>query len=127
VRPSRLGPWAAPLMGMAFAFGWTPCIGPALAAVLSLAADGHTLVRGEAMLVAYSLGLGVPFVASGLALGRVAAVAGFARRHARVISVVSGLVLAALGLLLLTDRLHVLSTWASDLLDAIGLGGLSTI
>ena len=127
VRPSRLGPWAAPVMGMAFAFGWTPCIGPALAAVLSLAADGHTLVRGEAMLVAYSLGLGVPFVVSGLAFGRITAVAGFARRHGRVINVVSGLLLAALGALLLTDNLHVLSTWFSDVLDAIGLGRLSTV
>lgn len=127
VRPSQLGPWAAPVMGMAFAFGWTPCIGPALAAVLSLAADGHTLARGEAMLVAYSLGLGVPFIVSGLALGRLAGVAGFARRHARVINVASGLVLAALGALLLTDYLHVLSTWFGDLLHAVGLGSLSTV
>jgi cytochrome c-type biogenesis protein len=70
VRPSRLGEWAAPLMGMAFAFGWTPCIGPALAAVLTLASESQTLGRGEIMLVAYSLGLGVPFVVAGVAFGR---------------------------------------------------------
>ncbi len=58
VAPSRLGEWAAPVMGMAFAFGWTPCIGPVLAAVLALSSDSHTLGRGEAMLVAYSLGTG---------------------------------------------------------------------
>ena len=62
VRPSRLGPWAAPVMGMTFAFGWTPCITPVLAAVLGLASSGGTLARGEEMLVAYSFGLGVPFV-----------------------------------------------------------------
>ena len=56
-------------MGMAFAFGWTPCIGPALAAVLTLAGQGHTLSRGIAMLLAYSLGLGVPFVARDRVLG----------------------------------------------------------
>ncbi len=60
VQPSRLGPWVAPVMGMTFAFGWTPCITPVLAAVLGLASSGGTLARGEEMLVAYSLGLGVP-------------------------------------------------------------------
>jgi cytochrome c-type biogenesis protein len=126
VAPSRLGEWAAPVMGMAFAFGWTPCIGPVLAAVLSLASDSHTLGRGEAMLVAYSLGLGVPFVVAGLAFGRLTGVFRFARAHLRTINVVSGLLLAGLGVLLLTDNLHVLSTWFSDGLDALGLGRLST-
>jgi cytochrome c-type biogenesis protein len=127
VAPSRLGLYAAPVMGMAFAFGWTPCIGPALAAVLSLASDTHTLGRGEAMLVAYSLGLGLPFVLAGVAFGRVTPVLTFVRRHLRVINLVSGLLLAALGVLLLTDNLHVLSTWASDLLNAVGLGRLRTV
>jgi cytochrome c-type biogenesis protein len=126
VAPSQLGEWAAPVMGMAFAFGWTPCIGPVLAAVLSLASDTHTLGRGEAMLVAYSLGLGVPFVVAGLAFGRLTGVFSFARAHLRVINVVSGLLLAAMGVLLLTDNLHVLSTWFSDVLNALGLARLST-
>ncbi len=127
VAPSRLGIWAAPVMGMAFAFGWTPCIGPALAAVLSLASDTHTLGRGEAMLVAYSLGLGVPFVAAGVAFGRLTGVLGWARTHVRAINVVSGLVLSALGVLLLSGDLHVLSTWAGSVLDHIGLRRLSTV
>ncbi|MHB1533737.1 MAG: cytochrome c biogenesis CcdA family protein [Acidimicrobiales bacterium] len=126
VRPSRLGEWAAPVMGMAFAFGWTPCIGPALAAVLSLASATQTLGRGELMLVFYSLGLGVPFVATGVAFARMTAVLSFTRRHVRAINAVSGLVLAGLGVLLLTDSLHVLSTWSDDLLKALGLGRLST-
>jgi cytochrome c-type biogenesis protein len=127
VAPSRLGEWAAPVMGMAFAFGWTPCIGPVLAAVLALSSDSHTLGRGEAMLVAYSLGLGVPFVLAGVAFGRLTGVLTFARAHARVINLVSGLLLAALGVLLLTDNLHILSTWFSDALRALGLGRLSTV
>jgi cytochrome c-type biogenesis protein len=114
-------------MGMAFAFGWTPCIGPVLAAVLSLASDAHTLGRGEAMLVAYSLGLGVPFVVAGLAFGRLTGVLAFARAHLRLINLVSGVLLAGLGVLLLTDNLHVLSTWFSDMLSALGLGRLSTV
>ena len=90
VTPSQLGEWAAPVMGMAFAFGWTPCIGPILAAVLSLASDAHTLGRGEAMLVAYSLGLGVPFIVAGVAFGRLTGVLAFAGRHYRGINMVAG-------------------------------------
>jgi cytochrome c-type biogenesis protein len=127
VRPSRLGPWAAPVMGMAFAFGWTPCIGPALAAVISLASSSHTLGRGECMLVAFSLGLGVPFVALGVAFGRLAGVLGFVRRHVRIINLGSGLVLAALGVLLLTDSVDVVSTFCSHVLDDIGLDRLATV
>jgi cytochrome c-type biogenesis protein len=127
VAPSRLGPWAAPVMGMAFAFGWTPCIGPVLAAVLGLASDAHTLGRGEAMLVAYSLGLGVPFVAAGMAFGRLAGVLTFVKANLRVINIVSGLLLAGLGVLLVTDKLYLLSTWFSDVLNAVGLGSLSTV
>jgi cytochrome c-type biogenesis protein len=127
VRPSQLGPWAAPVMGMAFAFGWTPCIGPALAAVISLASSSHTLGRGELMLVAFSLGLGVPFVALGVAFGRLAGILGVFRRHARVINLVSGLVLAALGVLLLTDSVDVVSTFFSRLLDDLGLDRLATV
>ena len=127
VAPSRLGPWAAPVMGMAFAFGWTPCIGPALAAVISLASSSHTLGRGELMLVAFSLGLGVPFVALGVAFGRLAGVLGFVRRHVRGINLVAGLVLAALGVLLLTDSVSVVSTFFSHILDDLGLDRLATV
>ena len=127
VSPSRYGEWAAPVMGMAFAFGWTPCIGPILGAVLTLASDSRTLGRGEAMLVAYSFGLGVPFIAAGVAFGRLTGVLTFARTHLRVINLVSGLLLAGLGVLLLTGNLHVLSTGFSDILQALGLGRLATV
>jgi cytochrome c-type biogenesis protein len=126
VRPSALGPWAAPLMGMTFAFGWTPCISPVLAAVLGLASSGGTLARGEAMLVAYSLGLGVPFILTGLAFGRLSGALSFARRHSRVMSGASGLVLAALGVLIITGEVGVVSSWSSSLLHDVGLGSLAT-
>jgi cytochrome c-type biogenesis protein len=127
VLPSQLGEWAAPVMGMAFAFGWTPCIGPALAAVISLASDTHTIWRGEAMLVAFSLGLGVPFIIAGVAFGRLTGVLVFARSHVRAINLVSGLLLAGLGVLLLTGSVHTLSTWATTVLDHLGLSRLSTV
>jgi len=125
--PSKLGPWAAPLMGMTFAFGWTPCITPVLAAVLGLASSGGTLARGEAMLVAYSLGLGVPFVVTGLALGRLAGALDVARRHSRTISLGSGLVLAALGVLILTGEVGVVSSWSQTVLHHLGLGSLTSV
>lgn len=127
VLPSRLGPWAAPVMGMAFAFGWTPCIGPALGAVLALASSGTTLARGEIMLLAYSLGLGVPFVALGVAFGRISGALRWIRQHLRAVNLVSGLALSALGVLLVTGDLHVLSTFFSNLLDHLGLSRLSTV
>ena len=79
--PSTLGAWAAPVMGMAFAFAWTPCIGPVLGAVLGLAAARATLAGGVLLLFAYSLGLGVPFVVTGLAFGRLTALFARARRR----------------------------------------------
>ena len=116
----------APVMGMTFAFGWTPCITPVLAAVLGLASSGGTLARGEEMLVAYSLGLGVPFVVTGLAFGRLSGALRFARRHSRAVSLVSGLVLATLGVLIITGEVGTISSWSSSFLQHIGLGGLAT-
>jgi cytochrome c-type biogenesis protein len=126
VSPSRLGAFAPPVMGMAFAFGWTPCIGPVLGAVLPLAASTGTLGRGMAMLVFYSLGLGVPFVAAGLALGRLEGTFAWVKRHFRVINLVSGLLLAGFGILLLTSNVTWLSGWFSDHLRDVPLLGRLT-
>jgi cytochrome c-type biogenesis protein len=125
VRPSTLGIWAAPVMGMAFAFAWTPCIGPVLGAVLNLAAKNGTLAGGVLLLFAYSLGLAVPFVLSGLAFGRLTAVLALARRRLWIIELVAGLVLVVFGFLLLTDHVSWLSDHISNWLDDIGLGRLS--
>jgi cytochrome c-type biogenesis protein len=111
VLPSELGSWAPPIMGVAFAFGWTPCIGPALAAVLSIASNERTLGRGVLLLTVYSLGLGVPFILSGVAFGRLAGAFAVVKRHFRVINLVSGAVLVGFGILLLTDSVSRLSNW----------------
>ncbi|MGH9284731.1 MAG: cytochrome c biogenesis CcdA family protein [Acidimicrobiales bacterium] len=119
--------FAPPVMGMAFAFGWTPCIGPVLATVLTAAADQATLGRGVALLVAYSLGLGVPFVAAGLAAGRLATVFDWLKGHARAINLVAGLVLVGFGLLLVTNRVSRVALAMAELMDKVGLGFLSRI
>ena len=125
VSPSRLGVYAPPVMGMAFAFGWTPCIGPALAAIYVLAGDQGTLLRGIAVLLAYSLGLGVPFVASGLAFTRLTGLFGWVKRNFRLINLISGLALAAFGLMLLTNNMSWLSIRVSDWMRGLGLDRLT--
>ncbi len=107
VRPSRLGKWAPPVMGAAFAFGWTPCIGPVLTVILTTAGTQGSLPAGIGLLVAYSLGLGVPFLLSGLGLLKVF---GRLKPHLRTINIVSGLVLAGFGVLMVTGRVGELST-----------------
>jgi cytochrome c-type biogenesis protein len=127
VLPDKLGVFAPPLMGMAFAFGWTPCIGPILSVVLSTAATQDTLARGIALLIAYSLGLGVPFVAAGLSLGRLTRPFGWVKRHFRVINLASGAFLVAFGVLLLTNKLGPVAGEMQQVMRALGLGRLANI
>ncbi len=120
VRPSVLGAWAPPIMGMAFAFAWTPCIGPVLASVLALAAGtGGSATGGIALLLAYSLGLGVPFLLSGLAFGRMTDVLARVRSRLRLVDLIGGTILVVFGILLLTGNVDVISahisTWLHDL------------
>jgi cytochrome c-type biogenesis protein len=124
-RPSRLGAWAPPVMGMAFAFGWTPCIGPVLGGVLGLAATRSTLGSGLVLLVAYSLGLGVPFLLTGLAFGRMTTLFAQVRRGLWVVDVVAGVALVAFGVLLCTGNLHWLSAQVAAFLRAVGLERLT--
>jgi cytochrome c-type biogenesis protein len=125
VRPSRLGSWAPPVMGAAFAFGWTPCIGPVLTVILATASTQETMGRAIFLLIVYSLGLGIPFLLAGLGLFKVF---GRVRRHMRVITVVSGLLLAGFGVVMVTGNLSVLAAWFTDVLLSIPwLEDLATI
>jgi len=125
VRPSTLGTWAAPVMGMAFAFAWTPCIGPVLAVVLGLAGHNGSLAGGVLLLFAYSLGLAVPFLLAGLAFGRITSAIARARRGLWIVEVVGGVVLVVFGVLLVTNHMAWISTQFGTLLDHLGLSRLS--
>jgi len=127
VRPSVLGAWAPPVMGMAFAFAWTPCIGPVLGSVLALAAGtGGSATGGIALLLAYSLGLGVPFLLSGLAFGRMTDLLARVRGRLRMVDLVGGVILVVFGLLLVTGNVDVVSAHISQWLRDVHLDRLST-
>jgi cytochrome c-type biogenesis protein len=93
------GPLGAFPLGMAFAFGWTPCLGPILASILAVASTSHTMVWGAILLALYSFGLGVPFLVLALGIGRARRSLDFLRRHGRAIEVSGGLLLVAVGVL----------------------------
>jgi cytochrome c-type biogenesis protein len=125
VRPSRLGSWAPPVMGAAFAFGWSPCIGPVLTVILTTAATQETVFRGVGLLIAYSFGLGVPFLLAGLGLFKFF---GRLKPYLRPINIVSGLLLAAFGVVMVTGNLFRLSSWFVNLFDSVPfLRGLSDV
>ncbi len=126
-RLERFGPAAAPVAGAAFSLGWTPCIGPILGSVFGLAGTGRDLGQASLLLVAYSLGLGLPFLVVGLAFGRFAAPLRWVRRHGRALTLISAGMLGVFGAILLADQLPWLTARFSDAMRSLGLGDLVTL
>ncbi|MCK4401560.1 cytochrome c biogenesis protein CcdA [bacterium] len=93
------------VVGIVFAFGWAPCVGPALAAILGLAGTEKTIIRGVILLSAYSLGLGIPFILTALAANRFLNLFNKAKRYLKLISIVSGILLAAIGIWIIIGAL----------------------
>ena len=110
------GVFGAGLVGVAFAFGWTPCIGPILAGILALAGSQDTVGQGVQLLAVYSLGLGVPFMATALMINRFFSAMGRIRRHYHTIELVSGALLVIIGLLIFTNRFTVIAKWLTQYL-----------
>jgi cytochrome c-type biogenesis protein len=120
-RPA-VGLAGAPLLGIVFGLGWTPCLGPTLAAVYSLAFSQATAARGALLGLAYCLGLGIPFVLVALGARWALGATSFLRRHARAVTQVGGAVLVLVGVLLVTGAWTELMGWLRSWLAATGFG-----
>ncbi len=103
--------FGAYILGLAFAFGWTPCIGPQLGAILSLAASEGSVVRGTTLLAVYAIGLGIPFLLAAAFLPRLQGVLSFMKRHMEQIERIMGLLLWTVGLMMLSGSFSDLSFW----------------
>ena len=126
----RAGAWGSVVLGAAFAFGWSPCIGVTMGAILTMAAGRGATggpAEGAVLLAFYSLGLGVPFILAGAGISRLTATVAFLRRHARAVNLVSGALLVGVGLLFLTDSLWQLALAMQRSFLALNLDFLARI
>jgi cytochrome c-type biogenesis protein len=103
------------LVGFAFAFGWTPCIGPILTVILTFAAAEATVAKGVFLLAIYSLGLAVPFLLTSVGIDRFLAFYGRFRRHLHTVEVVSGVLLIAIGALVFTRHFAIINSWLNHI------------
>jgi len=111
------------VLGLAFAFGWTPCIGPQLGAILSLAASEGSVTRGTVLLAVYAMGLGIPFLLVAGFLPRLGGLMGWMKRHMERIERIMGLLLWTIGLLMLTGGFSAFSYWLLETFPALATLG----
>jgi cytochrome c-type biogenesis protein len=115
-----VGLWGAYVMGLAFAFGWTPCIGPILAAILAVAASETTVTKGAGLLAVYSLGLGIPFLLAAFAVEPFAAFLARFRAHLGKVEMAMGALLVLTGVAFLTGFIADASYWLLETFPALG-------
>ena len=109
--PKPVGLWGAYVMGLAFAFGWTPCIGPILAAILSIAAAEATVTKGAGLLAVYSAGLGIPFLIAAFMVEQFSSLLARIKRHLATIERAMGVLMVITGIGFLTGTITTVSIW----------------
>jgi len=115
-----VGLWGAYVIGLAFAFGWTPCIGPILAAISAIAASEQTVTKGATLLAVYSLGLGIPFVVAAFAIEPFAAFLARFKKHLARVEHVMGALLVLTGVAFLTGSVNQMSVWLLETFPLLG-------
>jgi cytochrome c-type biogenesis protein len=118
----KFGIFGSVLIGMAFAFGWTPCIGPILASILTLAAGQETVGQGIFLLAFYSAGLGIPFILTAVLFNWLIGVFGFIKRHFRAVEIISGSLLMAIGILIFFNLFQIIAGYLLQLFPSLNLG-----
>jgi cytochrome c-type biogenesis protein len=115
-----VGLWGAYVIGLAFAFGWTPCIGPILAAILAVAASEQTVAKGAGLLAIYSLGLGIPFIVAAFAIEPFAAFLARFKSYLHRVEQAMGALLVLTGIAFLTGSLNQMSVWLLEAFPVLG-------
>ncbi|HET7802927.1 MAG TPA: cytochrome c biogenesis protein CcdA [Pseudolabrys sp.] len=115
-----VGLWGAYVIGLAFAFGWTPCIGPILAAILAVAASEQTVTRGASLLAVYSLGLGIPFIVAAFAIEPFAAFLARFRNYLHRVEQAMGALLVLTGIAFVTGSINQMSVWLLEAFPVLG-------
>jgi cytochrome c-type biogenesis protein len=115
-----VGLWGAYVIGLAFAFGWTPCIGPILAAILAVAASEQTVAKGAGLLAVYSLGLGIPFVIAAFAIEPFAAFLARFKNYLHRVEQAMGALLVLTGIAFLTGSINQVSVWLLEVFPGLG-------
>ena len=113
LQEKKLGILGSFTVGAAFAFGWTPCIGPVLAGILAIASQQETVLQGIILLFAYSLGLGIPFLLTAVSINKFFNVFNRIKKHFHAIEVVGGTMLVAVGILMVTNYLTIIASYLS--------------
>ena len=114
-----VGLWGAYAMGLAFAFGWTPCIGPILAAILAVAASEQTVAKGAGLLAVYSLGLGIPFLLAAFMVEQFSSLFARMKRHLATVERVMGVLMVITGIGFLTGSVSAVSIWLLETFPAL--------
>src|SRR3954454_13896737 len=117
--PKPVGLWGAYVMGLAFAFGWTPCIGPILGAILSVAAAGATVTKGAGLLAVYSLGLGIPFLLAAFMIEQFSSLFARMKRHLLTVERAMGVLMVITGIGFLTGSVSTVSIWLLETFPAL--------